>query len=68
MKFIKNHICPTPEMGIYDNMIVVPMPEHMKSENGGFYNTKKTLAIDPCILEEILFLWDKGVHTGSCCC
>lgn len=55
MKFVKNHTCPTPEMGIYDNMIVVPMPEHMKSENGGFYNTKKTLAIDPLYLRRDTF-------------
>ena len=33
-----------------------------------FITLKRHWLLTPCILEEILFLWGKGVHTGSCCC
>ena len=28
----------------------------------------KHLSIDPCIVDEIKFLWSKGVNTRGCCC
>lgn len=54
--------------GEYSNMIVLPMPDHMKGNNGGFYTTKDTICIDPCIVDEIAFLWEQGVHTYNSCC
>ena len=56
------------EFGISENMVVLPMPEHMKAKNGGYYTTKETILVDPCIVEEIQALWTMRVHTyGSCC-
>lgn len=56
------------EFGIYDNMIILPIPKHMTVANEGFYSTKTTVAVDPCIVEEIKTLWEQGIHTyGSCC-
>lgn len=56
------------EFGLYDNMIILPIPKHMTAENGGFYSIKTTVAIDPCIVEEIGTLWKHEIHTyGSCC-
>lgn len=54
--------------GEYSNMIVLSMPDHMKGNNGGFYTTKDTISIDPCIVDEIKFLWEQGVHTYHSCC
>ena len=28
----------------------------------------KKICVDPCLKEEILFLWSKGVITTGCCC
>ena len=64
----KNEVCPYPELGVYDDMVVVPTPKHMTEKYGGFYKAKKTIAIDPCILKEIELLWSKGVHTYCSCC
>ena len=54
----------------YSNMITVEIPDHMhkyresRIKNG----LSDKICIDPCIYDEIIFLWSNGVITyGSCC-
>lgn len=56
------------EFGIYDNMKILAMPDHMLLKNGGYYYSKDTVSIDPCIVEEIEMLWRNGVRTINSCC
>ncbi len=56
------------ELGNYEYMIALPIPEHMKEINGGFYTSKTHVYIDLCLVEEIQNLWSKGIHTFGCCC
>ena len=54
----------------YNQMIVVDIPPHMREYKSN--RTKEGLSdkicIDPCIIEEIQYLWKKGIVTyGSCC-
>lgn len=34
----------------------------------GFSNEYKYVAIDKCLIKEIIDLWEKGIHTTGCCC
>lgn len=34
----------------------------------GFDNKFKYIAIDKCLIKEIIDLWEQGVHTTGCCC
>lgn len=59
--------CPN-EFGIYDNSIYLEFPPYMRFENGGFYSSKDGCLIDICVVDEIKYLWEQGIHTyGSCC-
>ena len=51
--------CINIEIGSYDNQIlVIDSPKW----------SIKSLSIDTCIIDEILFLWKMGVKTTGCCC
>lgn len=59
--------CPN-EFGIYSRMVTLKMPDHLFKKNGGYYVDKTECDIDQCLVDEIRFLWSKGVvTTGSCC-
>lgn len=34
----------------------------------GFNNEYKYVAIDKCLLKEVISLWEKGIRTTGCCC
>ena len=52
----------------YAQQIVIepPFPEYVanKQVNG----ISGSVCIDPCIMDEIQSLWDKGILTLGCCC
>ena len=59
--------CPN-ELGVYNAMVTLKIPPHMRKENGGFYETRDKVDIDQCLVDEINHLWDNGIHTYGCCC
>jgi hypothetical protein len=61
-------LCDKCEIGTYQNVVVLNIPNHMKIENGGYYSIKTTVSIDMCLAEEIKKLWDVEIHTMGCCC
>lgn len=34
----------------------------------GFSNEFKYVAVDKCLIKEIIDLWEQGIHTTGCCC
>lgn len=34
----------------------------------GFGNEFKYVAVDKCLIKEIIDLWEQGIHTTGCCC
>lgn len=51
-------------------MILVDIPDHMKAyrEARIKQGLSESTCIDPCIFEEIKYLWSEGIVTyGSCC-
>lgn len=34
----------------------------------GFSNDFRYVAIDKCLIGEIIHLWEQGIHTTGCCC
>jgi len=53
----------------YALQIVVEFPIHkIEKEVYDRYKVRKTVCIDPCIIDEIQMLWDKGILTMGCCC
>lgn len=52
--------CENIEIGSYDRQIWLHAPTHMPKENG--------YCIDLCIVQEITYLWMKGIKTNGCCC
>lgn len=64
-----NNILPGSEE-CYNQQIVLNIPKHMESykqyklKNG----LSSTICIDPCIVDEIKYLWSLGVTTYGCCC
>ena len=32
------------------------------------FGSHKAVSIDKCLLNEILYLWEQGIHTTGCCC
>lgn len=59
--------CPN-EYGIYQAMVNLEIPPHLKAENGGKYTEKTHVDIDKCLVNEIKHLWDVGIRTYGCCC
>lgn len=59
--------CPN-EYGIYQAMVSLTVPRHMRKENGGYYTAKTRIDIDRCLVEEIRWLWSLGIRTYGCCC
>ncbi|MBC1378065.1 hypothetical protein HB829_14120 [Listeria innocua] len=59
--------CPN-ELGIYNKKVYLEFPAHMFKENGGYYTEKRGCLVDPCMVNEIEFLWEKGIVTTGCCC
>lgn len=55
--------CSNVEFGTYSNQTEVDRPKHMLIRGG-----KSTIGIDACIVEEIQYLWSKGISTTGCCC
>ena len=54
----------------YSNMITVDIPEHMADYKNNRLKDglSDKISIDPCIYDELMFLWSNGVKTyGSCC-
>ena len=57
--------------GTWANSVLIPCPHHMAQ-----YRRNRNVAglngdwiqIDRCILDEIIELWLKGIHTRGCCC
>jgi hypothetical protein len=66
-KLIGYNDCPN-ELGIYSSMILLKFPDFMLKENGGYYHSKNSCAVDPCLVDEILYLWSHEIHTMGCCC
>jgi len=59
--------CINIEVGSYSNQTELPRPTHMIGrKNEGSEND--TICVDSCLVEEILWLWQKGIHTTGCCC
>lgn len=53
----------------YDQMVVLEVPDNVDIRYNNPDREKKThVSIDPCLVEEIKFLWSKGVVTTGCCC
>ena len=49
--------CVDVEIGSYDNQIkIIP------------FWKKKSICIDKCLKDEIIYLWDQGIKTTGCCC
>lgn len=49
------------EIGTYEHAVFVECPDWL-------YTSKTHVYIDRCIVDEIKYLWSKGVRTyGSCC-
>jgi hypothetical protein len=55
--------CVNIEVQSYDNQTVVDYPEWFVSEK-----SVRAAGIDNCILDEILYLWSKGIQTIESCC
>jgi hypothetical protein len=34
----------------------------------GFDNEFKYVAVDKCLIKEIIYLWEQGIRTTGCCC
>lgn len=49
--------------GTYDCAYNI-MPPWYRDSTGA----PKYIAVDKCLLPEILFLWEKGIRTTGCCC
>lgn len=49
-------------------MAVLKFPKFMLKENGGYYTAKDSCAIDPCMINEIKYLWSHNIRTMGCCC
>jgi len=51
----------------YEQMVLISPPIHMAN-----YLKKRNLnpliCIDPCVVEEINYLWNIGITTTGCCC
>lgn len=56
------------EFGNYDNQECLYFPDHMYESNGGYYTEKDGCTIDPCLVEEIKYLWGNMITTLNCCC
>lgn len=59
--------CPN-ELGDYSKMIELKFPSHMYKNNGGYYTEKESCLVDACMVDEIKYLWEKGIVTTGCCC
>lgn len=52
----------------YAQQIVIEVPFAEYTENRKAAGLSGTACIDPCIMEEIQYLWDAGILTHGCCC
>lgn len=54
----------------YAQQIVVSIPPHMGEYKSARLNAglSAMICIDPCIMEEIKYLWELGINTYGCCC
>lgn len=52
----------------YSQQIVIfpPFPDYVKKRQDA--GLSGSVCIDPCILDEIIQLWAKGIITHGCCC
>ena len=60
-----------------DNQVEVKIPDTVQfrywKDDESYYEGPsgeivESIFIDECLVDEILFLWSKGVKTGGCCC
>ncbi len=55
--------------GTYECAYNIDLPYKVKFPWGGdSCLTAKTVAIDKCLLPEILTFWERGIKTTGCCC
>lgn len=51
--------CKNIEIGSYDNQVELKAPQ---------WSSYKTICVDSCLKDEILYLWSVGIRTTGCCC
>jgi hypothetical protein len=51
-------------------MVELEISDHMKTyrQNRLDKGYTSTICVDPCIVDEIKYLWSKGIITYGCCC
>ena len=65
--------CRNVAFGSYDRQVEVvplkknPIHNNLKEKNGR-YKKKETVAVDICLVQEVVELWFKGIRTTGCCC
>jgi hypothetical protein len=57
--------CKNIDFGSYKHSLKVKIPPYYSKQAK---KQKPHIFIDKCILEEIKYLWEKGIKTGGCCC
>lgn len=61
--------CSDIHFGTYDCVYNIMLPYKVKFPwEDDSQLTTKTVAIDKCLLPEILSLWEQGIKTTGCCC
>ena len=63
------------EFGSYETSVHIYIPEQghtmsscINNRVAAGLNETRTIAIDECMMQDILFLWGKGIRTAGCCC
>lgn len=53
----------------YQNQVVLEVPEGLELRyNAPGQELKTTVCVDPCLVQEIKWLWSLGIRTTGCCC
>jgi len=54
----------------YAQQVLLDIPPHMEAYKQARLKNDMTpqISIDPCIVEEIKWLWEQGIITYGCCC
>lgn len=67
--------CLNVEIGTYKNQVSLYVPEENHTMSEYMNNRRKVglskgrlICVDRCLMNEIIYLWKKGIRTTGCCC
>lgn len=56
--------CKDIKFGTYDCVYTIQLPWHRLISQ----ESRTWVAVDKCLLPEVLYLWESGIKTTGCCC